>query len=239
MRHVEITAHDHRLRLRRFTGLRQRKPLRGQMAVAHGSRFRDHIHAVLSFATACLRAQYHVAVGAGTFHRDACREHALFQALAKVTERVIPFHAMVDTRQLVLRIRRVDANEPILGKLARHDAPLGIQMGKAQAMKHLQRLFLGENRRTGIALLLRIAPKLAILRQIQRRLARLQLRFLQRDHIGIELAHDILEALLQNSAQAVHVPRNHPHREAPPSQANSFRNSIRSSAIAGKRLLLT
>ena len=67
----------------------------------------------------------------------------------------------------------------------------------------------------------------------------LQLRFLQRDHIGIELAHDILEALLQNSAQAVHVPRNHPHREAPPSQANSFRNSIRSSAIASKRLLRT
>ena len=236
MRHVEIAAHDHRLRLCRFTRLRQRKPLRGQMPVAHGSRFRDYIRAVFAFTTACLRAQHHVAIGAGTFHRNACREHTLFQALAKVAERVIPFHAMIDTRQLVLRVRRVNANEPILGKFARHDAAFGIQMGKAQAMKHLQRLFLCENRRTGIALLLRIAPKLAILRQIKRRLTRLQLRFLQRDDIGIELAHDILEALLQNGAQTVHVPRNHPHREAPPSQANSFRNSIRSLGDAGKRL---
>ena len=209
------------------------------MPVAHGGRFRDHVRAVLPFAKARLRTQHHVTVGAGTLHRNTGREHTLFQALAKVAERVIPFHAMIYARQLVLRVRRVDANEPILGKLARHDAPLVIQVGKAQAMKHLQRLFLRENRRTGIALLLRIAPKLAILRQIQRRLARLQLRFLQRDHIGIELAHDILEALLQNSSQAVHVPRNHPLREAPPSQANSFRNSIRSSAIAGKRLLRT
>ena len=123
---------------------------------------------------------------------------------------------MVDARQLVLRVRRVDADEPILGKLARHDAPLGIQVRKAQAMEHLQRLFLREHRRTGIALLLRIAPKLAILRQIQRRLTRLQLRFLQRNDIGVELAHDILEALLQNGAQTVHIPRDHPHREAPP-----------------------
>ena len=239
VRHVEIAAHDHRLRLRRFTRLGQRKPLRGQMPVAHGSRFRNHIRSVLPFAKARLRTQHHVTVGAGTLHRNAGREHSLFQALAKVAKRVIPFHAMIYARQLVLRVRRVDANEPILGKLARHNAAFGIQVGKAQAMEHLQGLLLRENRRAGIAFLLRIAPKLAILRQIQRCLTGLQLRFLQRDHIGIELAHDILEALLQNGAQAVHIPRNHPHREAPPSQANSFRNSIRSSAIASKYLPLT
>ena len=213
VRHIEIAAHDHGFRLSRLAGLRQRKPLRGQVAVSHGNRFRNHIRAVFALATACLRTQHHVAVGACTLHRNACWEHTLFQALAKVAERVIPFHAMVDTRQLVLRVRRVDAHEPILGKLARHDAPFGIQVGKAQAMKHLQRLFLRENRRAGIALLLRIAPKLAILRQIQRCLASLKLRFLQRNNVGIELAYDILEALLQNGTQTVHIPRDHPHEK--------------------------
>ena len=144
-------------------------------------------------------------------HRHSGGQHAFFEPLAEVAERVVPLHAMVDARQLVLRVRRVHVHEPELRELQRHDAPLGIQMREAQAMQGLQRLLFAEYGRAGVTLLLGIAPVLAVLRQIKRGLALLQLRFLQGNDVGVQLAHDVLEAFFQHGAQAVHVPRDEAH----------------------------
>ena len=142
----------------------------------------------------------------GALHRRAGRQHAFLEPLAEIAERVVPLHAMVDTRQLVLRIRRVHVYEPELRKLQRHDPAFSVQVVVAQPVQHLKRLLLREHGRAGVALLLRVAPVLAVLRQVERGLPLLQLRLLQRHDVGVELAHDILEALLLYGAQAVYVP---------------------------------
>ena len=118
---------------------------------------------------------------------------------------------MVDARQLVLRVRRVHVHEPEFRELQRHDAPLGIQVREAQAVQRLQRLLFAEYGRAGVTLLLGIAPVLAVLRQVERGLALLQLRFLQGNDVGVQLAHDVFEAFFQHGAQAVHVPRDEAH----------------------------
>ena len=147
-----------------------------------------------------------------TLHRHARRQHALLEPLAEVAEGVVPFHAMVDARQLVLRVRRVHVHEPEAGELERHDAPLGVQVIAAQAVQHLQRLLFAEHGRARIALPFGVAPILVVLRQVERGLALLQLRLLQRHDVGVEVAHDVLEALLEYGAQAVDVPRDEAHR---------------------------
>ena len=118
---------------------------------------------------------------------------------------------MPDARELVLRVGRIHVHEPELRELERHDAPLGVQVVASQAVQHLQRLLLGEHGGAGVALLLGVAPILAVLRQIERGLALLQLRLLQRHDVGVELAHDVLEPLLLHGPQAVHVPRDEAH----------------------------
>ena len=125
---------------------------------------------------------------------------------------------MPDAGELVLRVRRVHVDEPELGELERDDAPLGVKVFRAQPVEHLQRRALGEDRCPRVAFPLGIAPELQVLGKIERRLPRLELRLLQGEDVGVELGHDVLEALLHNGAQAVHVPRDQSHRFTFPSE---------------------
>ena len=164
--HVEVAAHDDGLRVGRLARLRQRQLGNGHVPLAQRR----------------------------PLHRHAGGQHAFFEPLAEVAERVVPLHAMVDARQLVLRVRRVHVHEP-----------------EFREVQRLQRLLFAEYGRAGVTLLLGIAPVLAVLRQVERGLALLQLRFLQGNDVGVQLAHDVFEAFFQHGAQAVHVPRDEAH----------------------------
>ena len=157
-------------------------------------------------------------VGVGALDGNVPGKHALFKPLAKVAERIVPFHAMPDAGELVLRVRRVHIDEPELGELERDDAPLGIEVFRTQPVEHLKRRTLGEDRCPRVALPLGITPELQVLGEIERRLPRLELRLLQGEDVSVELGHDVLKALLHNSAQAVHVPRDQSHRFTFPSE---------------------
>ena len=206
VRHVEIAAHHDRLRHGNLTGVRLGQPLRRHMPRAHLLRRDLDIFAALALAFARIGGKPHEAVLIRPLDRNAAGQHALFKPLAELAESVVPFHAVIDARQLVLRVGRVDAHEPEIGEFAGHDAPFIVEMLTPQPVQHLQGHVLGEHRGARIPLARSIAPKLVITGQVGRRLPRLQLRFLQREHIGVELPHDILEAFLQNGAQAVDVP---------------------------------
>ena len=134
---VEVSAGHHGLRRSRLSRLRQRQPLRGKMPLAHRRRLGHHVSAAFALAAPGFRLQNHIAVGAFALYRHARRQHTGFKPLAEVAERIVPFHAVIDARQLVLRIRRVHAHEPEFRELARHNAAFVIKMRKSQAMQHL------------------------------------------------------------------------------------------------------
>ncbi len=143
--------------------------------------------------------------------RRTIGEHARLQVLAHRAEGIVPGHAVIEARQLALRVRRVHIHEPVLVELAQHHAPFGVQLGDAHFVQHLQRLFLAEHRRARIALALGVAPELMVAGKVHLDLAFLQLGFLQGEHIGVQLGKGVHEPLLHNGAQAVHVPRNQSH----------------------------
>ena len=136
--HVEVAAHDDRFRRGGLPRLRQ------------GKHFFGHVPCPERVARGVLGGigtENDQPVGIGALDGNVPRKHALFKPLAKVAERVVPFHAMPDAGELVLRVRRVHVDKPELGELERDDAPLGVEVLRAQPMKHLQRRALGEDRR--------------------------------------------------------------------------------------------
>ena len=113
---------------------------------------------------------------------------------------------MLEACELRLGIGRVDIHEPELLELAGANAAFGVEGGRAYMMHDLQRLFPREDRGARIALLLGIAPILHVSRQVKLYLTLLELGLLQGEHIGVEGGERLVEALLHNGAQAVHVP---------------------------------
>jgi len=119
---------------------------------------------------------------------------------------VLEIHAETDPREFRLGVGAVHADEPEPGELERAHATLVVDLVGAEAVPHLQRLDLGEHGGAGVALALRVAPVLVVLRQVECRLPLLELGLLQGDDVGVDAAHDALEVLLEHGAQAVHVP---------------------------------
>ena len=117
MRHIEVAAHDHGLRMRNLIGLRARKLSDAHMSLARPLRLHGH----------------------------ARRNHAGLKPLAEITNRIVPGHTMVYTSQAILRVRRIHINEPKPGELQRHNAPLGIKLGHSQTVKRAQRLATRKN----------------------------------------------------------------------------------------------
>ena len=206
MRNVQIAADHHGFRISGFACTGARQPRCRDMARAQHDLAGVDIRAVLAFACARVGQQHDGSFTIDALDRHASRQNALFQAFAEVAERVIPLHAVIDARQTVLGIRRVHAHEPAFRELQRHDATFIVEVRKPQAVKHLQRSPLAENRRSRIAFSVGVTPKLQVIRQVGGSLVRLQLRLLQGKHIGVDLGDDVLEALLHHRAQAVDVP---------------------------------
>ena len=141
----------------------------------------------------------------------AVGQHAGLKPLAEIAEGIVPFHTVIDARELHLGVRRVHVHEPELGELAGHDASLGIQILVAQTVQHPQRLLAGEHRRARVALLLGGAPVLVVAWQIQLHLAHLALRLLNGEDVRVKGVEHLQEILLQHGANAVHIPRNKSH----------------------------
>ena len=144
--------------------------------------------------------------------RLAVGQDALFQVLAHGAETIVPVHTVVKARQLALRVRRVHVNEPVPLELANDHASLGIKLGHSHFVNHAQGLFLAEHRRARIPLALGIAPILMVARKVHFDLTFLQLRFLQSEHVGVQLVESVHEALLHDGAKTVNVPRNQSHK---------------------------
>ena len=110
-----------------------------------------------------------------------------------------------------LRCARIDRDEPEVRVFERDDAPLGIVLGNAEIILHGERRVFGEDRRAGIALLLRRAPELLIARKVQLDLAGLQLRLLQAEKVGVLRMENVLEAFFYAGSESVDVPREKSH----------------------------
>ena len=93
-------------------------------------------------------------------------------------QRILPFHAVRKAAQLVLRIRRVAADEIEVRIFTRDDAPFMAVDVLAKVIGDGKRLLLRKDRRAGVALLVRAVPVDVVLRQIEFDLMRLQFRLL-------------------------------------------------------------
>ena len=91
---------------------------------------------------------------------------------------VLPPHPVGETPQLVLRVRRVAADEVEVRIFTRDDAPFMAVDVLAKVIGDGKRLLLGEHRRAGVALFVRAVPVDVVLRQVKFDLMRLQLRLL-------------------------------------------------------------
>ena len=140
-------------------------------------------------------------------------DHRLFrlQSTEQIPPGVVPFHAVIQPRQLALRVRRVGRDEIIIAHIQRDHTALRVHLRNTNAVAHIQRLPAREDRRARVALFLRTVEKLLIARQLQIDLVRLQLRFLQRENIRIQRLEHIQKALRHTGAQPVDIPRDHFH----------------------------
>ena len=120
----------------------------------------------------------------------------------------VPRHAVVDARQSLLGVGRVDVHEPIPVELERTDASLVVGV-VGEPPTHTAGLLAAEHGRARVALLLGIVPHLMVALGLETELLLvrlLKLRFLQSHHVGVEAVEKLGEALFHHGAQAVHVP---------------------------------
>ena len=149
----------------------------------------------------------HIQIAAGDDRLDRVQRTKAF------AEGIVPRHAMVDALQAILRVRRI-ASDKIKIRIFQRDHPaLVVKLLHADAVGHGEGLSLREDRRAGIALLLRRAPELLIPRQLQRDLLRLELCLLQAEQIRVRIPEEVQKALLQTGAKPVDVPRDTFHRQ--------------------------
>lgn len=88
-------------------------------------------------------------------------------------EGILPIHAVVDAGQLLLRVRRVNGDKIKRIEFQRDHAAFCVVLRDAEPKLHGARFLLGEDRRAGIPLALRIVPILMVI--CKRRLIQLNL----------------------------------------------------------------
>src|SRR6185312_16346599 len=176
----------------------------------------------------------------------AAEDHGLFllELPHVAQERGIPVLVpQGEAAEVVLGIGRVDRHRIELGEFRRDEAaflagvaleligePEALRERLRKAVDDRERLFPGEDRRTGVALLDGRMPVLVIAGQIDLDLAALGLGLLQAQHIRPVLPHEALEkALLDDGTNAVDVPRVEFHRRGSlPEWCTSARAEIQS-----------
>ena len=134
---------------------------------------------------------------------DALARCEIGQILPKA---VLEGATVVDARKLVLGIRRIDAHEVEALELERHRAALAVEAAIADPVENGERLALREDGRARIALLLRVAPVLVIIPEVEWALPLLELCLLDGEDVRVEFAEDVIKTLLDDGAQPVDVP---------------------------------
>ena len=121
-------------------------------------------------------------------------------------EGVLPGHAVVDALEAVLRVGRIDADEKEALILQRHGPALGVVLGDSEVIAHGQRRVPREDRGSGVALLLGVAPVALVAGKTQVDLPGLELGLLNTEKVCVQCAEYLLKALAPGGAQAVHIP---------------------------------
>ena len=121
-------------------------------------------------------------------------------------EVVLPFHAVVQPRQLILGVGGVAAYQPEVLKLGGDDPPLVAVDVRAKIVGDGQRLPPGEHGGAGVAGLVRAVPEHVVARQVELRLLRAHFRLLQADDVRVREGAEIQKSLAQTRPQAVDVP---------------------------------
>ena len=136
----------------------------------------------------------------------------LVEALEILAEGILPRHAVLQSLQAVLGVRRVTADEEEVCHLEGDDTPLMVVQVDPDAIGYAQGMMLREDSSTGIAFLLGIVPITLVTLEMQIELSCLHLRLLKTEEIGIQLTEHLTEALTLTGAQTVHIPTDKLHR---------------------------
>ena len=123
-----------------------------------------------------------------------------------LAEGVVPCHTVVETSQPVLCIWGIDGDDVEVLVFQRDDTSFVVVFIYAHTINDAQRLVLGEDGGTGVALLVGVVPVALIALEGDVQLALLHLCLLQTEEISIETAKDVAEALTIAGTQAVDIP---------------------------------
>ena len=130
-----------------------------------------------------------------------------------IAEAALPFHAVTQAAQLVLRIGRIDANKVESGIFKGNHATFVVVLLHAQAQSNAHRGVAGEDGRAAVTFLFRIVPIGLVTRELKVELAGLHFRFLQAKEVRLELAEDVGEAFAFAGPQSIDVPRDKAHSD--------------------------
>ena len=119
---------------------------------------------------------------------------------------VLPRHAVVQPRQLILGVGGVAADQIEVLELRRDDPSLVAVYVIPEVVGHGQGLAACEHGGAGVARLVGAVPEAVVALQRKGCLLRAHLRLLQADDIGVRQCAEIQKALIQTGPQAVDVP---------------------------------
>ena len=143
----------------------------------------------------------------GHVHVAADDDRLGFVQLAQVgAEIVLPAHAVVDALEPVLGVGGVDADQIEVRVFQRDHAALVAVLLHADVIRDGEGCVLREDRRAGVALLLRVAPVALIAGEAEVELPGLELGLLETEKIRVQGEKNVLKALFLHGPQAVHVP---------------------------------
>ena len=128
------------------------------------------------------------------------------------TEIVLPLHAVVQTFQSVLTVRRVAANEVEVGVFQRDESSLVVVFVDTHAILYGERGMLGVDGCTRVSFLVGIVPVTLVTEEGHVELTCLHLGLLQAEEVGIQGVEGLFEILTCYGAQAVNVPTDEFHR---------------------------
>ena len=124
-----------------------------------------------------------------------------------VAEVLVPFHAVVQAAQAILRIGNIGRNHKIFRHLQRDDASFVVVFVDAEAVADGQGFMARIDGSSRIALLVGIRPIALIAFKLKVELSGLHLRFLQAEEIGIKGLEGFAKTFAVTGSQPVDIPR--------------------------------
>ena len=131
----------------------------------------------------------------------------LLQLLHIGKKSIFPGHPVIQTLQLLLRIRHIFGDQIIFRIFQCDHTAFVVMLRDSKAIAHGKRLLLYKDSRSGIAFFLRVVPVLVVSRKIHLNLSLLELRLLKAERVRILLLQKLIERSLSHTgAQSVYVP---------------------------------